>query len=229
MMIRFRLFGSMAASALLLGSAARAQVVSATVYGNVADPSGAAVVGATVVVNNELTGLRAVTTSNEQGEFTFASLQEGTYNLSIQATGFKLQRQSGISLAAGQRLRLSYTLELGAVTETVEVSAQVPLLSTVNAEQRSNLEQQQVRELPAFRRNWSELLKLTPGVTLGGIDNAQVSMNGLPPSGFRLTVDGTDNELDQEAPSLGMYQNFNFIKAVSLEAIAEVNVVRGVT
>ncbi|HET8547631.1 MAG TPA: hypothetical protein VFL57_06500 [Bryobacteraceae bacterium] len=82
-----------------------------------------------------------------------------------------------------------------------------------------------MRELPTFRRDWTNLLNLSTGVQVSG---GSVRLNGLAPSSFRLTVDGTDATQDNEQPSLSMSGNFNFIKGVATEAIAEVNLAKGI-
>ena len=213
--------------ALLLGSAVHAQVATAILYGTVLDSSNAAIGGATVTLSNDLTGVSLSATSSAVGEFTFTSLPGGEYAITIEAPGFSPLRQTGLSLVAGQRVRRSFSLQVGAVTETVEVTAENVLISTVNAEQRKDLNETQVKELPAYRRDWSQLLNLNNGATVTG--SGTVTMNALPAAGFRLTVDGTDNEMDSEFPSVTMYQNFLFIKAISLDAIEEVNVAKGIT
>src|SRR3712207_4566177 len=109
--------------ALLLTTAAvRAQVTTATIYGVVTDPSGATVPGAAVTITNEQTNATQSVTTNEDGEFTFNFIQVGRYTLSIAAGGFKEQTQQGVELSAGQRVRLNYNLEVGAVSDKVTVT-----------------------------------------------------------------------------------------------------------
>lgn len=125
--------------ALLLSSAVHAQVASAILYGTVLDSSNAAIGEARVTLSNDLTGVSLSATSNAVGEFTFTSLPGGEYAITIEAPGFSPLRQTGLSLVAGQRVRRSFSLQVGAVTETVEVTAENVLISTVNAEQRKDL------------------------------------------------------------------------------------------
>src|SRR5262245_41547085 len=126
----------------------QAQITTATIYGNVTDPSGASVAGAEVTATNELTGAVVSGTTNEAGEFTLTFLPVGRYTISIKAAGFKEQKQTGLNLAGGQRMGQNFSLVVGEVTETVSVSAEAPLVNTVSAEQRDNLTTTQVRELP---------------------------------------------------------------------------------
>jgi hypothetical protein len=211
---------------VLYSPGALAQVTTATIYGTVVDSSGAAVPGASVRIVNSGTGAATATTSGGAGEFTSTFLSVGRYDIAVEARGFKTYKQTGLDLAAGQRLQLEARLDVGNVTETIEVSAETPLLTTTTAEQRNNLGTEEVRELPTARRDWTNLLRVGTGIATAG--NGGLTLNGLPPASFRLTVDGTDAEGDPELPSLSMYQNFNFVKGVSLEAISEVSVAKGI-
>src|SRR5580698_2806819 len=87
---------------ILCGGAARAQVTTATMYGTVTDPTGAAIPAAPVSIANELTGATTSTRSNAGGEFTFTFLPVGRYTVSIEAQGFKAQRRTGLELVAGE-------------------------------------------------------------------------------------------------------------------------------
>ena len=206
-----------------------AQVTTATVYGNVADGSGAQIAGAPVIIVNEETGSVQTATTSTAGEFTFNFLPVGRYSLTITADGFKEQTESGIELTAGQRVRRSYSLEIGSITEKVTVTAGKPLVNTVNAEQLITHGTTEVREMPLVRRDWTNLLNVGTGVEVRGSGGGTgISLNGLPPGGFSLTVDGTQASASSEETSLTSFGNFNLIKVVSLEAISEVNVNKGI-
>ena len=101
----------MALGAFWLGVSAYGQVTTATIYGNMLDPSGAAVAQAAVVATNELTNAGFNATSDERGEFTLTFLPVGRYTISIKAPGFKEQKPTGLELSAGQRL--SFRLHAG--------------------------------------------------------------------------------------------------------------------
>jgi len=222
-----RSIAMIALGVLSFAVSAYGQVTSATIYGNVLDPSGAAVVQAAVSATNELTGVDFTAASDERGEFTLTFLPVGRYTISIKAPGFKEQKQTGLELTAGQKLRSNYTLAVGEVTENVTVTAETALLNTVTAEQREGVTEKQTKELPLFRRDWTNLVNIGTGVsTIASLGT--VSLNGLPGASFRLSVDGTDASGDPELPSLSMYQNFNLVKTVSLEAISEVQVAKGI-
>lgn len=200
-----------------------AQVNTATIYGTVTDPSGAAVVQAAVTATNEQTGGSWTATTNAQGEYTLTFLPAGRYALTTRAAGFKESRNTGLELAGGQELRLKHALELGNVTESVTISAEAPLINTANAEQGHNLNTVRITELPTANRDWSALLNLGAGMTVVG--GSTVSMNGLPQDGFRFTVDGANASGSGESETM---TSLGYIKAVSLEAVREVNVTAGI-
>lgn len=223
-MQKFRL--SLATAALcMLPAGAAAQVVTATFFGTVVDPNGAVITGASVTVLNVDRGSTSMHIADTLGEVTFSSLPIGEYAITAEAKGFKTLKRTGVHLSAGQDLRMTLSLEIGQLTETIEVKGESSLVNTANAEQRSNLEASRVQELPMARRDWTNLLNLSTGVQVSG---GSVRLNGLAPNSFRLTLDGTDATQDNELPSFSMSGNFNFIKGVSTEAIAEVNVAKGI-
>lgn len=199
-----------------------AQVTTATIYGTVTDPSGGAVAGAEVAATNEQTGAKWQLTTSAAGEFTYTFLPVGRYTIVIRASGFREERRTGLELGAGKELRLAYKLSLGQLTETVTVTSETPLLNTANAEQDLTLNSARVNELPAINRDWSVLLNLGAGVT---VSNNAVSINGLPADGFRFTVDGAAASGSGENETMA---SIGYIKAVSLEAIREVNVTGGI-
>jgi hypothetical protein len=213
------------ALALALAAPCPGQVVTGTLYGTVLDQSGGGVPNARVTATSLDRGTSIVRETDDSGQVTLTSLPVGSYVISIEAPGFKSLRQSGVALSAGEDLRMDFRLELGQVAERVEVTAETPLINTANAEQRTTLETMRVRELPTFRRDWTSLLNLSPGAQVSG---GSVRLNGLAPASFRLTVDGTDATQDNELPSFSMSGNFNFIKGVATEAIAEVNLAKGI-
>lgn len=221
----FRLCCSIPTVVLLLSSSAIGQVVTSTLYGTVADPNGAVIPGATITVLNVDRGSTVTRTTGDTGDVVFPALPVGEYVITIEAKGFKTLKRSGVSLSAGQESHLTFALEIGQLAEAIEVKGETQLINTANAEQRSNLESERVQDLPTTRRDWTNLLNLTTGAQVSG---GSVRLNGLAPSSFRLTVDGTDATQDNEIPSFSMSGNFNYIKAVSTEAIAEVNVAKGI-
>ena len=199
----------------------QAQVTTATVYGRVIDPSGAVIPGASVAASNEATGAEFATVASAGGEFTITFLPAGTYTLAITSEGFKSYLETGLTLSSGQRHNRDYGLELGATAETVTVTSEAPLMNTVNAEQDISLDRNQISELPMINRDITGILTLGTGASLtdGGWT---LSINGLAPRGFTMTVDAVDAVPDAEFAGMALYQNFNFIKGISVEAVQEV-------
>ena len=207
----------------------RAQVTTATLYGTVQDGSGAPISGASVKVVNGASGGVFTAMTDASGEFALTFLPVGRYALTIGASGFKEQTQENIELTAGQRLRLSYALTVGQLSEKVTITAEVPTLQNVSPEQLVTHSSVQVRELPLPRRDWTNLVNNGPGLQVRGAGGGTgVVMNGLAPGATGLTVDGTQASGSAEENSLTAFGNFNLIRVVSLEAIAEVNVSKGI-
>ena len=211
---------------LFCGCLAWGQVTTATFYGILNDSTGAVIPGAAVSLVHEQTGAVVHKVSHGQGEFVFDFLRVGKYTLQIEASGFKKYEATGMELNAAQSVRRTFTLELGAVTETVSVAGTAPLLNTVAAEQRESIPTRELTELPVARRNFSNILSLGTGITKGDIGG--VRMNGLGRSGVKITVDGTDATSNSENPGTSMYQAFNYIDTVSIESIQEVQTTKGV-
>lgn len=158
------------------------------------------------------------------GQVSTSLLRVGQYAIRIEAPGFK-RYESGITLAAAQNVRQSYTLDIGQVTEAVTVEATTPLLNAVASDQRESVSQAEVTELPVRRRNFANLLNVSTGIQTSG---GGVRMNGLGRSGLKVTVDGGDATQNVENPGTSSYQSFNYIDVMSIEAIQEVQVTKGV-
>jgi hypothetical protein len=204
----------------------RGQVTTATFYGIVHDPTGAVVPGATATLTHEGTSAATTKTADAAGEFAFDFLRVGTYALQIEARGFKLYRSTGIELAAGQSVRRTFSLEVGELTESVVVTGEAALVNAVSAEQRQGFSKQEITELPISRRNFSNVLSVGTGINTA--DGGGVRLNGLGRSAVKVTVDGTDATSNTENAGTSMYQGFNYIDTLSIEAIQEVQVTKGV-
>jgi len=211
---------------LILVIAAFAQSNTATVYGNVMDQSGAVIANAPVAATNKLTGIRSTAVSNSTGQFTFNFLPVGTYIFEVEAPGFQKQVRDQVPLSAGQTAELIFQLALATSNESVTVSAEATSLNTESAEQHTTVTTKEVLELPLAKRDWSGLLQVGNGVAKAG--GSGISLNGLPPSGFYLTVDGTNAFEDSELPTVGFYQSFNTINTINSEAIGEVSFSKGI-
>ncbi len=155
-------------ASLLLGLAfsgtARAQFTSG-VEGTVTDPSGAVVPGATVTIKNVATGVMGETQTSGAGSYRFASLPAATFTLTVAAQGFKTALQSEFTVQVTETKTVNVTLELGAATTEVTITAAPPPIETSQGRVSGLIEQSKVEELPLVGRNFFTLVVLTPGVT----------------------------------------------------------------
>jgi hypothetical protein len=160
---------------LALGTfgAAQAQSFLGAVRGTVVDPQGAAVGGASVLVIDESTGVPRPVETDAEGRFEAANLKPGTYRVEVITPNFKKYEQTGIVLRAAQTARVDARLELGAVTESVTVTADATNNITLESQAIARgLDEQQLRDLPRSTRDIQSFLLLNPNV-LGGSDNIQ--------------------------------------------------------
>src|SRR5687767_5189775 len=209
-----------------------AQVTTATLVGLVRDSSAAVIPGATVVATHEGTGVARDSVSDSNGEFVLSALPSGPYTVRIELSGFKTISQQGMQLGAGQTVRQTFTLEVGAMAETVTVAGEAPLIETAMSLQADSLGSLEVRELPVNRRNIQHLIGLTAGVVITNTGSAGASggvqINGVASGGTSITVDGIEANSNPEGRSLTQYGSENHISVMSLDSIAEVQIVKGV-
>ena len=143
----------------------QAQAFTASLTGVVHDVSEAAIAGAKVTLASPDKGITRTFTTDTEGRYSFVLLPPGTYSLVIEAKGFTPYNKQGIQLAAGQASSESITLLLGQVQAEVTVSAgQLPLLATDNSNVSSDLNEQQVQQLPVNLRNMFGLVLLNSSV-----------------------------------------------------------------
>ena len=160
----------MVAAGLLVFTFLSAQLPAQTLYGtlvgNITDPSGLPVVGATVRAEQSGTGLARETKTNERGGFQFSDLQSGSYNLTVRADSFAPFTTTGMQISANAVTRADAQLALPGVAEAVTVAASTVTLQTDRAEVRSEIDTKQVNPLPVSGvRNYTALLALVPGVS----------------------------------------------------------------
>jgi len=204
------------------------QLTTATFYAIVTDSSGAAVPGATVTLTHNETATVTTKQTDSSGEAAFDFLRVGLYTLTIESPAFKKYQSTGLELLAGENVRRTFALQVGDVSETVSVEATATQVNTVDVHQQENFSRTQVTELPMARRNYSNLLALETGATSATSSGNSVRMNGLGKSGTNITVDGADATGNPEARMTSMYQGFNYIDTISIEAVDEVQTVKGV-
>jgi hypothetical protein len=217
---------TLAATVLLVfvqvnGSAAFAQSDRGSLTGVVKDPKGAVITKAVVVMRNADTGERFTSSTTDTGSFTLSSLPAGTYDLSVEATGFKGYAQNGITISVAQTTLQNVGLTIGAVTDTVTVNTDATLLKTENAEQSTTISRQTLNDMPlGFALSGSirsplAFAQLAPGVDQGASGGTALRVNGLPTASFHMSVDGMDStnpnlndREDGDHPSVEMVQEF---------------------
>lgn len=183
---------------------ARGQAVYGSILGTVTDPQGAAVVGAKVVVVSTTKGTTDETTTNESGNYTVTHLIPDTYRITISAQGFKTRDVTSVQISADTGTRVDATMEIGQVTQTVEVTTEVPQLKTDRSDVAITFNERYVSELPILNRNFTNFELLSPGTQkLVGWSHAatenpqggqQIFVNGQHFSGTAFELDGTDNQ-----------------------------------
>jgi outer membrane receptor protein involved in Fe transport len=183
--------------ALTLPMAALAQT--AQITGRITDASQAVLVGANVSVINTETGVRRMVETNSEGFFTAPLLRNGNYRIEVQQAGFKNAVRTDVRLDEGQVLRTDFALELGQVTESVEVTGAAPLLETERPTISTVIANQKIVDLPTSGRNPLQFALLVPGVRATGLfgdipisafDGSRASIGGGSPSVNNYMVDG---------------------------------------
>ena len=204
-----------------------AQVTTADIVGTVTDPSGAAVVTGTATATSVATGEVKKENLSATGTFEFTLLQVGSYKVGVQASGFK-SYVTEVTLAAGDRARVTAGLTLGAAAETVTVESSTPALQTDDSTIGTLITSEATQDLPLNGRNVTNLVTLSAGVT-GGLGNAMNS--GTRPDDRRMSssfaANGQSDEINNNMID-GMDNNERFIGSVgvrpSIDAIEEVKV-----
>jgi hypothetical protein len=220
---------SAAPCCLLLAVALFAQNDRGTITGTVQDPANAMVPNATVIATNIESGAEFKTVTTGTGNYTIPSLPAGKYRLTVEVAGFKKFNQEGIEVQVAQTDRIDITLQVGATTESVTITAAAPLLKTESAEQSTIIMGERINELPlnfgggggsvgGIRSPYSFNV-LSPGVSGSGGPNGgdTANVNGFQASTFRVQVEGQDatsqNDIGWTStvsqPSVDMIQEFS--------------------
>lgn len=169
-----------------------------TVAGTVIDPSGAAVAAATVTLTDKSTSIPRTVSTNENGRYIFVDIPAGTYDLTVNKPGFRLSRLSGQAVNVGTTITLNVTLEVGAVTESVEVTASNAELQTLNATVGNTVSGTALDSLPSISRDASTFFTLQPGVAPDG------SVAGVAMDQNSFQLDGGQNTNDMDG-SMNIY------------------------
>ena len=186
------------------------------ITGRVLDPTGAVVVGAKVSIVSAATTNEATSQTNGEGLYRFVALRPGAYRVTITAAGFKKFMQENVDLRVGATLPINASLEVGATSDTVEVTSASPLLETETSAAGQILEGDFFYRMPLYQRNAKGVMYITPGVTVGGFGysgglggfqiNGESSnrigffedgMYGVSPNNNGYTTDTIQNTIDE--------------------------------
>jgi hypothetical protein len=170
------------------------------VTGTILDPASATVPGAQLILRNTETGAITETKTTPTGNYTFTSIPVGTYDLTVQASGFKTAVEKRLMVQIDETLRLDVKLAIGSTTESITVEADAEMLKTDNSERSMDVTGKKLNELPinfggtgtagGGIRNWLTFTYLAPGVA-GTSATSQV--NGLPGSNYKVYLEGQDS------------------------------------
>ena len=133
-----------------------------TILGTVADTTGAVLPGVSVTVKHTETGLTRTLVTDSNGEYTAASIPTGTYTVTGEISGFKSVSLSNVQVGVDQRVRADIKLEVGAMTESVEIVAQTPLVQTSSSDLSTTVTEEQIKQLPLNGRNFVSLTRTHP-------------------------------------------------------------------
>ncbi len=169
---------------------ASAQIVTGTVTGTVKDVSGAVIPGAAVTLTSDTRGTSlpdAITNAN--GDFTFPNVSPDRYTIQVAVQGFKTLKRPGLTVGAGDRVSTgTLTLEVGGISDTVQVKADAPQVQATSGERSFTVTQEEVENLPIANRSFTALAFLAPGVTndsnntpvrIGGGGDPNIMMDGV--------------------------------------------------
>jgi hypothetical protein len=165
-----------------------------SIVGTVNDPSGAALSGATVALTNTATGDRRAVVTQSDGSYRFINLVPGTYRLEIEQAGFKRYTRDQIDVNVESQVRADIAMQVGDVTQSVEVQAEAPLLQTETANLSQVVGTRAVQELPLNGRNILNLISLAPGVVPQGSSEGSLTGKNVFAAGNYQIGGGTANQ-----------------------------------
>src|SRR5215472_7822565 len=204
-----------------------AQTIFGRISGTVRDNQGGVVPNANVTITNAATDLVRNATTDEDGFYTATNLPVGTYTVLVARDGFKRAEQRGVVLVADGRLTVDITLEVGQLSETVQVTTDVgEVVNTTSGEVARLIDQRQVQNLALNGRNYMQLVTLIPGAVILDEDQlalttslsiSQASVNGNRPNYNNLTVDGGFNMDSGSNNSQINNVGVDFIQEVKIE------------
>ena len=205
-----------------------AQVAGATLTGTVKDSSGAFIPSAQVAIMDVATAVTRTVSPGSSGLYTAPNLLPGTYEIRVTATGFSTQLHKGVTLTVGAQQVLDFTMQVGQMSQTVEVTTEAPTVELTSSELGATVNSTTVRELPLNGRSWTDLANLQPGVvaaeTHAAVNvnrgyGAQLSISGARPQQNNYRLDGISiNDYSNGGPGSVLGQN------LGVEAIQEFSV-----
>ena len=210
---------------ILAALSAFSQGTTSRLQGTVQDLSGAVVSDANVSLTNEGTNITFQTKSTEAGTYVFEALQSGRYTLTVEATGFKKFNAKNSVVSIGQPTTVKVVLQIGAVTESVEVSGAYQAVQTSSSGNMGNLiEEKIIKDLPIVGtrgRNPLDLVLIQPGITSGSNTGGGIHVHGARDRAWNYTLDGIDTNESSAGGS-----NFSPIRT-NPDSLAEFRVITG--
>jgi hypothetical protein len=207
-------------------SIGHAQVLYGSIVGALQDATGAAVPNAAVTITNKQTGQNRDATSDAQGNFTITNVLPGTYDVKVTATGFRSFTQQNLNVTAGNVSRVETRLEVGQITESVEVNASAAQLQTEKAGTQSTINTKPVEQMPlSAYRNYQALINLVPGATPAATQN---SATDSPGRSLATNINGTAKNMNTTrtdgAVNVNIWLPHHNAYVSPSETVAEVNV-----
>src|SRR5689334_23866306 len=215
---------------MALAGSAPAQTSNATIVGDVTDPGGSRIAAAVITVKNAAMGVSRQLSTDETGSYRVFPLNPGTYEVTASAAGFNTQVQQNVIVDAAANVKVDFKLEVGVVTEKVEVEAVASVLQTQDASVGGTVTGNEVARLPVNGRNYTRLILLMPGTSDQGGSQSNgtfsgtqmISVDGQRRQDNNFTVDGVDNNFMMMnspgmSPSMDAIQEFRVLDNTSAE------------
>jgi outer membrane receptor protein involved in Fe transport len=202
-----------------------AQTLDTGILGTITDPTRAVVAGATVNITQTATGVRRTTQTAADGKYEVRYLVPGEYSIEVRAQGFRAARASSVVVQINQQARLDFSLQVGEVQETVEVTAAAPLLNTETATLGEVVARERIVNLPLNGRTFTQLAALTPGVRV-----SEANLFSTSTGGSRIVANGARDAWEQvNIDGITIVNNrSNYINLYpSIDALAEFKVHSG--
>ncbi len=192
-----------ALSTFVLVPMARAQAARGSIVGNVADASGAAVPGATIVITEIRTNIVQGSTTNASGNYAFPNVRDGLYKVEAELSGFKKALRENVQVDVNTTIRVDFRLEVGDLSETLTVTSEAPALQTDRADTGRIIQGQAIQAMPlGFGRNFQGMWATVPGATrpsrphsefFNSQDSLESKVNGQSRLANNVQMEGVDN------------------------------------